>query len=465
VDRRYFRESRVSPPKIPDVENPPVPEGPAAPGQTQAHSGDTADDPMKEREIAFAGDQLKELDLRQQKIYSLDPTPHQIGLSTAPRLSQLCGIPCRASLLQYSYSFLHKAQSVNQVGTIKFFRVRYNRRNSTPAKVLDSLQGSEELFISVGRAYIVTAALDVFGMSSTDDAPTINKLPANISRDTEENKKKYFDDAFGRFISKYLLQKDNNSVADDEDDYIRNYALCCIFLTILILQMKDTSAEGDGERNLINQKLLLSVFKSLGSYSMYALEMFTSIAQIEYLLTPRRSEVFKWGFFVNWCGGEGKNIEDDLAQEISNRVRKGIVQRQGANKTIQSISKVCRATSGIQRITEQFDISAGIHKVSGQHTTLDSIKDEKEMIEDLTRLDPFNHEPGRCHDSFPSIKSCPLKYLNVVEFHQWLKAHSHSLSERSQSPYNHSMTVFPLGLELSYFTVSRLVSELLEYRS
>ena len=171
-------------------------------------------------------------------------------------------------------------------------------------------------------------------------------MTANISQ-TEENKKKYFDDAFSGFINKYLFQKDDDS--DDDDDYIRNYALCCIFLTILILQMKDTSAEGDGERNLINQKLLLSVFKLLGSYSKYALEMFTSIAQIECLLTPRRSEEFKWGFFVNWRGGEGKNIEDDLAQEISNRVSKGIVQRQGANKTIQSISKVCRATSGIHK--------------------------------------------------------------------------------------------------------------------
>ena len=114
--------------------------------------------------------------------------------------------------------------------------------------------------ISVGRVYIVTAALEYFGMSSTDDAATINKMTANISK-TEENKKKYFDDAFDGFINKYLFQKDDNSDDDDNDgNYIRNYALCCIFLTILILQMKDTSA-GDSERNVINQKLLLSVFK------------------------------------------------------------------------------------------------------------------------------------------------------------------------------------------------------------
>ena len=50
------------------------------------------------------------------------------------------------------------------------------------------------------------------------------------------------------------------------------------------------------------------------------------------------------------------------------------------------------------------------------------------MIEELVRLAPFKHEPGRCHDSFQSIKSCPLKYLNVVEFHQWLEKHKKELS-------------------------------------
>lgn len=51
----------------------------------------------------------------------------------------------------------------------------------------------------------------------------------------------------------------------EEDDLVPNYGLCFIFLTIFLLQMKDSAAEADGERNLINQKLLLSVFKSIGA--------------------------------------------------------------------------------------------------------------------------------------------------------------------------------------------------------
>ena len=153
------------------------------------------------------------------------------------------------------------------------------------------------------------------------------------------------------------MQKNVATNREEEGDYVTNYALSYIFLTVLILKMKDTAAEADGERNLINQKLLLSVFKSMGAYSKYALELFVSIAQIECLLTPRLTEEFKWDFFVNWRGGAGNNIEDEVAQEIFNRLSKSVVQRMGPNKTFRSISKVWKATNCIKEVKEQFDPS------------------------------------------------------------------------------------------------------------
>lgn len=44
--------------KMPHTDNPPVPEGPAAPGQTNAYRQDTDYDPMRELKVSFAGDQL-----------------------------------------------------------------------------------------------------------------------------------------------------------------------------------------------------------------------------------------------------------------------------------------------------------------------------------------------------------------------------------------------------------------------
>ena len=414
----------------PHVDNPQMPHGPAAPGQTNAHREDSPDDPMREMKIAFAGDQLTRVRFAGAKdLLSGSHTPSDRFEHCSPFKPVMWHT--KASLLQYSYSFLHKAESVNQIGTLKYFREKFNRRNATPAKVLDSYEGSEELFLSVGRAYIVVAALCFFGMESIEEVPSLKKFPPNISNQTEENKKKYFDDAFGKFVDVYILQKNVAANGEEEGDYVTNYALSYIFLAVLIMQMKDTAAEADGERNLVNQKLLLSVFKSMGAYSKYALEMFVSIAQIECLLTPRLAQEFKWGFFVNWRGGAGNNIEDDVAQEIFNRLSKSVVQRMGPNKTFRSISKVCKATNGIKEVKEQFDASAGIHPTSVQHTTRESLKDEKEMVADLIQLDPFTRVPGRCHDTFPEIERCPLRYLNIVEFHQWLDKHKQELSNRN----------------------------------
>jgi hypothetical protein len=297
----------------------------------------------------------------------------------------------KASFFQYCYPYLHNPHSVSQVGTLKYFREKYNRHNSTPKKVLDCYEGSEELFLSMGRAYIVVAAMKYFGMSALDDKPSVHVFPKNIMHDTIEAKQQYFDEAFGEFIDTFVLQKQSGAYNHEEDDYITNYGMSCIFLSVVLLQLKDTAAEADGDRNLINQKLLLLLFKSLGTYSKYALEMFVSIAQMECLLTPCLSAEFKWGFFTNWRGGHGNNIEDDLVQEITNQISKNMVQRMGPNKTISSISKMSKAVSGMAEVLELYDKSLKIHKSSAQHTGRDCLKEEKEMVADLLELDPFTH--------------------------------------------------------------------------
>ena len=67
---------------------------------------------------------------------------------------------------------------------------------------------------------------------------------------------------FGGFIDTFVLQKQSGAYNHEEDDYIMNYGMSCIFLSVVLLQLKDTAAEADGDRYLINQKLLLLFFKS-----------------------------------------------------------------------------------------------------------------------------------------------------------------------------------------------------------
>lgn len=164
--------------------------------------------------------------------------------------------------------------------------------------------------------------------------------------------------------------------------------------------MIDTAKEGDGDRNLSNQKMLIPIFRSVNCYSKYALEMFIAVAQVEILSAPRLSEQIKWSYYVNWAGGQGKNMEEDLAQEICNKMGKTMVRKMGANNTLSSISKICRATGGIKLIQENFDNTCNIHETSHSHTTRSSLKDQLAMINELIALGIFTHHAGRHHSPF-----------------------------------------------------------------
>ena len=98
----------------------------------------------------------------------------------------------KASLLQLCYHLLYKSESILQVGTLKYFRETYNRKNVTPKKVVDCFEGSEEFFISVGKSYIVAALLEFFGMKSVDDQPTNYTIPSNFTSAKKKSKERLF---------------------------------------------------------------------------------------------------------------------------------------------------------------------------------------------------------------------------------------------------------------------------------
>ena len=106
--------------------------------------------------------------------------------------------------------------------------------------------------------------------------------------------------AFNKIISFHAEQ--NNVVNPPKDDLLKNYALWVIQMGMMLLQMNDTEKEGDGERAIINSKVLLLMFRSTARSKKYAFEMLRLISKVRCQFTKKMAERTIHGRFVNWKG-------------------------------------------------------------------------------------------------------------------------------------------------------------------
>jgi hypothetical protein len=208
----------------------------------------------------------------------------------------------------------------------------------------------------------------------------------------------------------------------------RFYSLNAIELSVFLMQLIDTCKEGDGLRNNINKKRLLLYFKSSGSFNNYAIEMFTSIAQIEAITSEEMAHRLTWGRFVNWHGGQGKNIACDMAQEICNRVSKDVVRGMGPNKTVKAMTRASKAAAGIQQIVKRLNSESDIKRVSQVHSHKSSTEDELLMVKDLQEIKPFMRMPGRHHAHFDQMQVSPSSGVDMKSFFKWLEKHKKQIA-------------------------------------
>jgi hypothetical protein len=208
----------------------------------------------------------------------------------------------------------------------------------------------------------------------------------------------------------------------------RFYGLNMIELAVFLMQLIDTCKEGDGLRSNINKKRLFLYFKSSNSFHNYSLEMFTSIAQIEALVSEEMAHRLTWGRFVNWHGGKGRNIACDMAQEICNRVSKDVVKAMGPNKTQKAMERASKAAAGVQQIVNRLNTVSDVKRVSQAHIHKSAKEDEVMMVQDLRMIKPFERKPGRKHAHFDKIQATPTSGLDMKILFIWLEKHKKQIA-------------------------------------
>ena len=176
----------------------------------------------------------------------------------------------------------------------------------------------EQLFMSIGRCYLVEALLDFFGMTTVDDTPEKNNAFLSSTASCEETKN-HLEATLERFVAQYIVPDMSLDNGDQNyEDGVLNYSINLLKSFMILLDYKDAVASGNGEHLALLHKQLIPYFFSV-SYNSYAIEMLVSTMQNEVTLSPAEAHQCKWAALANWKGGKNKNIEIDILQENRNR--------------------------------------------------------------------------------------------------------------------------------------------------
>ena len=146
-----------------------------------------------------------------------------------------------------------------------------------------------------------------------------------------------------------------------KSDGVMNYSLQVLQLGFLLMNLNDTEKEGDGNRSLLNWKLLMLYFRCRSRGMKYAFKAMRFISMTKALYTTRVAHRVIHGQFVNHKGGAGNNYANNLKMEHIVRNNKDILKGLCANKTLKAVQRSSSAAYGVHQIVNNFDRQSDIH--------------------------------------------------------------------------------------------------------
>ena len=178
--------------------------------------------------------------------------------------------------------------SVREKGTIRYFREKLNRRNVTAD--VKHFEDCEQLFMSIGKCFIVEALLEFFQMADTKQTPLQN-APSSLD---EEQKNVYIITTIEKFLDEYVFSATEDSDDATSRDSVYSYAVNLIVSFLVLADFKDAVKSGNGDYLAVLRKQLLIHFFSTPGYNEFAIEMLTNILQCQVLLTEQEAHQCKW---------------------------------------------------------------------------------------------------------------------------------------------------------------------------
>ena len=243
---------------------------------------------------------------------------------------------------------MYSASSSIDGGTLHQLRNIINRRNVTSSPS-GNVTASEEFFLLVTEAHILTAAMTVFGMSSLDERPRDRAFPPGCEKQPPQIGRRILLSAVDKLLSHFVDLKFCNRTSPPED-HVHAYACEVLSLGLMLMEFNDAIKEGDGTRIIRCWRYFLLLFKA-NNRSNYAIEAFTLLVQFDFLLPHRLACQLAWSRTVNTHGKPGKNVPCDLHLEHLNREAKNQIAGLGSNITDEAVKRVGNALSDMSNCT------------------------------------------------------------------------------------------------------------------
>ena len=333
--------------------------------------------------------------------------------------------------LQVIWKRLYDAASGMDGGTLYQLRNVINRRNITK-NTTSNVTATEEYFLLVTEAHIVTAAMTLFQMDLLEDEPHSLCFPEGCAELPNSDRRTVFLHAARKLLTKFVDLSFCQQLPQPED-HVQAYACEVLSLGLLLMEFNDAIREGDGTRIIRCWRYFLFLFKA-NSRSNYAIESFTLLTQFDFLLPHRLARQLAWSRTVNTHGRPGKNISCDLHMEHLNREAKNQISGLGSNITDISVTRVGKSLGEVVLILQQFDHASGIKEPSSRHSKRSCEKDMTlllKQLKDTTKV--FSLVPGRAHRTFPKFQPNCMNSLTLPALMQWMEGQLHKVMTYSET--------------------------------
>lgn len=193
-----------------------------------------------------------------------------------------------------------------------------------------------------------------------------------------------------------------DETVSDTQDAKYNYVRVLCHYGVLVIEVLDSWAEGDGERVFRCWRLFLPHFRASGR-TKYSLQALRLQLQIKCMLSPQLAHEVMWHRFVNRRGGLGRNIPCDLYNEHIKKLLKEIIVNMGSNITKEALQRSARSVSTLQAVCSQFDQVSGVPVGTIAHTTYSDKRDIEKVIGVVMENDLLTvSHSKRAHASYPN---------------------------------------------------------------